>query len=107
MYTLSIMTEISKGSYISHAQAFASLFTDTLNSLTELNNNLAFYTVLTMNHLVPVIGGHQEVNTFYLYLFNFSHPSMYIIFNFQFFFIDDQCLSWITSQSFANHKCLC
>lgn len=55
------MTEISKSTYLEHAQSFAILFTNTLNSITEPNSNLAYYTVLTMNNLVPVIGGHQQV----------------------------------------------
>lgn len=61
MYTLSIMTEISKGSYLPHAEVFAVLFTNILGSLPDLNSNLAYYTVITMNHLVSVIGGHQQV----------------------------------------------
>ena len=65
MYTLSIMTEISQGSYINHADAFAILFTNILNTLPELNSNLAYYTVVTMNNLVSVIAGHQQVMIFY------------------------------------------
>lgn len=62
MYTLSIMTEISKSTYLEHAESFAMLFTSILSSLTELNSNLAYYTVCTMRNLVPVIGGHQQVS---------------------------------------------
>lgn len=62
MYTLSIMTEMSKGTYLEHAESLAVLFTNTLNSLTEPNSNLAYYTVQTMNNLVSVIGGHQQVS---------------------------------------------
>mgnify|MGYP005985912511 CR=1 FL=1 len=65
MYTLSIMTEISQGSYINHADAFAILFTNILNTLPELNSNLAYYTVVTMYNLVSVIAGHQHVIIFY------------------------------------------
>lgn len=61
MYTLSIMTEISQSSYITHAESFAVLFTNILNSTPELNSNLTYYTVVTMNNLVPVMGGHQQV----------------------------------------------
>lgn len=64
MYTLSIMTEISKSTYLEHAESFAMLFTSILNSLPEPNSNLAYYTVCTMNNLVPVIGGHQQVSGF-------------------------------------------
>lgn len=62
MYTLSIMTEMSQGSYIVHAESFAVLFTNILNNISELKSNLAYYTVTTMKNLVPVIGGHQQVS---------------------------------------------
>ncbi|XP_068893273.1 importin-4-like [Tenebrio molitor] len=65
MYTLSIMTEISQGSYINHADAFAILFANILNTLPELNSNLAYYTVVTMNNLVSVIAGHQQMVNVY------------------------------------------
>ncbi|KAJ8924603.1 hypothetical protein NQ315_000753 [Exocentrus adspersus] len=65
MYTLSIMTEISQGSYIVHAESFAVLFTNILNTITELKSNLAYYTVTTMKNLVPVIGGHQQMINVY------------------------------------------
>ncbi|KAI4469457.1 importin beta [Holotrichia oblita] len=65
MYTLSIMTEISKGSYLPHAEVFAVLFTNILGALPDLNSNLAYYTVITMNHLVSVIGGHQQMINVY------------------------------------------
>lgn len=61
MYTLSIMTEMSKGTYLEHTESLAVLFTNTISSLTEPNSNLAYYTVQTMSNLVPVIGGHQQV----------------------------------------------
>lgn len=61
MYTLSIMTEISKATYLEHTESLIHLFTNILNSLTELNSNLAYYTVMTMNNLVPAITGHQQV----------------------------------------------
>ncbi|KAF5282240.1 hypothetical protein FQA39_LY17660 [Lamprigera yunnana] len=65
MYTLSIMTEISKDSYIIHLESFAALFTTTLNSLTTLNCDLAYYTVLTMKHLTSIITGHQQMTNLY------------------------------------------
>ncbi|KAK4877680.1 hypothetical protein RN001_010186 [Aquatica leii] len=65
MYALSIMTEISKDSYIIHLESFAMLFNTTFNSLTALNCDLAYYTVLTMKHLVPIIAGHQQMTTLY------------------------------------------
>lgn len=63
MYTLSVMTEISHSSYIVHAESFAVLFTNIFNGLSQPNNHLAYYTVVTMKNLAPIIGGHQQVNT--------------------------------------------
>lgn len=57
---------MSKSTYLEHAESFAMLFTNTLSSLTEPNSNLAYYTVQTMNNLVPVIGGHQQVGIVWL-----------------------------------------
>lgn len=55
------MTEISKGSYIIHAELLANLFTNMLTNITDLNTNVAYYTITTMKNLVSVIGGHQQV----------------------------------------------
>ncbi|XP_066250026.1 importin-4-like [Euwallacea similis] len=65
MYTLSIMTEMSHSSYIVHAESFAILFTTILNGLSHPNTNLAFYTVVTMKNLVPIISGHQQMVNVY------------------------------------------
>ncbi|XP_017781860.1 PREDICTED: importin-4-like [Nicrophorus vespilloides] len=65
MYTLSIMTEISKESYIEHSEEMARLFINILNGLPDLSSNLAYYTVITMKNLVSVIGGHQQMINIY------------------------------------------
>ncbi|XP_074042768.1 importin-4 [Leptinotarsa decemlineata] len=65
MYTLSIMTEVAQSSFIVHAESFAILFTNMLNQLPELKSDLAYYTVMTMKNLVPVIGGHQHMINVY------------------------------------------
>ncbi|KAB0797014.1 hypothetical protein PPYR_11075 [Photinus pyralis] len=65
MYALSIMTEISKDSYIIHLESFAVLFNTTFSSLPSVNCDLAYYTVVTMKHLVPIITGHQQMITLY------------------------------------------
>ena len=62
MYTLSIMTEMSHSSYIVHAESFAVLFTNILSGITDLKSNLAYYTVITMKNLVPLVTGHQQVS---------------------------------------------
>lgn len=69
MYCLSIMTEIAKDSYIVHLDAFSALFTNILNGLQAPNSDLAYYAVLTMKQLVPIIGGHQQV----IYPLSFLH----------------------------------
>lgn len=61
MYTLSIMTEISKGSYIIHADVLGNLFANMLTNVPDLNTNLAYYTIITMKNLASVISGHQQV----------------------------------------------
>ncbi|ENN75169.1 hypothetical protein YQE_08282, partial [Dendroctonus ponderosae] len=68
MYTLSVMTEISHSSYIVHAESFAVLFTNIFNGLTQPNNHLAYYTVVTMKNLAPIIGGHQQMTNLYYQL---------------------------------------
>ncbi|KAK9877960.1 hypothetical protein WA026_020178 [Henosepilachna vigintioctopunctata] len=65
MYTLSIMTEMSQGSYINHADDLSVLFTNVLNALQDSNSNLAYYTIMTMNNLVPTIAGHQKMINVY------------------------------------------
>lgn len=65
MYTLSIMTEMSHSSYITQADSFAMLFSSILGSLSQPNSNLAYYTVVTMKNLVPIIGGHQHMINIY------------------------------------------
>lgn len=55
------MTEISKGSYIVHAEVLGNLFTNMMTNVPDLNTNLAYYTIITMKNLVSVISGHQEV----------------------------------------------
>lgn len=52
---------MSHSSYIVHAESFAVLFTTILGGLSHPNSNLAYYTVVTMKNLVPIISGHQQV----------------------------------------------
>lgn len=73
MYTLSIMTDISKSSYIVHAELFANLFSNVLTGLPELNSNVAYYTVVTMKNLVAVIGGHQQVINIYTHKYSIEN----------------------------------
>ncbi|CAG9770533.1 unnamed protein product [Ceutorhynchus assimilis] len=65
MYTLSIMTEMSNKVFIVHAASFAVLFTQTFNKLPQPNTNVAYYTVVTMKNLVPLISGQQQIVNVY------------------------------------------
>ncbi|XP_044765904.1 importin-4-like [Coccinella septempunctata] len=65
MYTLSITTEMSNGSYIPHFDSLASLFANTLNGLDDFSSNLAYNTIRTMKHLVPTMGAHQQMINVY------------------------------------------
>ncbi|XP_050295458.1 importin-4-like [Anthonomus grandis grandis] len=65
MYTLSIMTEMSNSSYIIHADSFSHLFSNILNGLSQPKSNVAYYTVMTMKNLVPIISGHQQMINVY------------------------------------------
>ncbi|XP_046390558.1 importin-4-like [Ischnura elegans] len=56
MYALSVVTEISSEQFESHLSSLMVLFNNTLNSLQDLGSLLGFYTILTLNSLVPVIG---------------------------------------------------
>ncbi|XP_045465050.1 importin-4-like [Harmonia axyridis] len=85
MYTLSITTEISHGSYIKHFDSLAALFSNTLNSIEEFSSNLAYNTLKTMKHLVPTISGHQQMINVYHELL----PRMLEIMK-AFAFIDEQ-----------------
>ncbi|XP_071445043.1 importin-4-like [Hetaerina americana] len=63
MYTLSVITEISPDQFEKHLSSMMFLFNGTLNSLQDLGSPLAFYTVLTLNSLVPVIGSDANVQS--------------------------------------------
>ncbi|PNF17098.1 hypothetical protein B7P43_G16108, partial [Cryptotermes secundus] len=54
MYTLSVISEVSPDQFLPHAQSMGVLFSNVLNSVQDLGSRLAYYTVLTMNHFVPL-----------------------------------------------------
>jgi hypothetical protein len=62
MYTLSVITEISPDQFLPHVASMAVLFSNILNSVQDLSSPLAYYTVLTMIHFVPLIEGDQSVS---------------------------------------------
>lgn len=62
MYTLSVVTEISPDQFLPHVASMAVLFSNMLNSVQDLSSPLAYYTVLTMIHFVPLVEGDQSVS---------------------------------------------
>ncbi|XP_050478225.1 importin-4-like isoform X2 [Bombus huntii] len=58
-YTLSIMTEIAPDVYSIHAVSLANLLGQTLNSLQDLRNPVAYYILKIMQSLVPFVEGNQ------------------------------------------------
>ncbi|XP_046413500.1 importin-4-like isoform X1 [Neodiprion fabricii] len=66
MYTLSTMTEVAPQAYLPHAQSVVFLLENTLNGLQDLGHPVAFYVLLTLTHLVPLVEGNQPmVNSYH------------------------------------------
>lgn len=63
MYTLSTMTEVAAHAYLPHAQSVVFLLANTLNGLQDLGHPVAYYVLLTLTHLVPLVEGNQAVST--------------------------------------------
>lgn len=68
MYTLNVITEISPDQFVPHVSSLAALFSNMLNSVQDLSSPLAYYTVLTMIHFVPLVERHQSLVTTYHHL---------------------------------------
>lgn len=64
-YTLSVMTEIAPDAYLTHAASLAILLGQTLNSLQDLGNPVAYYILKIMQSLVPLVEGNQVVSCIY------------------------------------------
>lgn len=64
-YTLSIMTEIAPDAYITHAASLAILLGQTLNSLQDLGNPVAYYILKILQSLVPLVEEDQMVSCIY------------------------------------------
>ncbi|XP_031846773.1 importin-4 [Nomia melanderi] len=58
-YTLSIMTEVAPDAYQRHAASIAALLGQTLNSLQDLGNPVAYYVLKIMQSLVPLVQDNQ------------------------------------------------
>ncbi|XP_053972274.1 importin-4-like [Hylaeus volcanicus] len=58
-YTLSVMTEMAPDAYQAHAESITVLLGQTLNSLQDLGNPVAYYVLRIMLNLIPLIQGNQ------------------------------------------------
>nr|XP_033340225.1 importin-4-like [Megalopta genalis] len=58
-YTLSIMTEVAPEAYQTHAGSIAALLGQTLNSLQDLGNPVAYYVLRIMQNLVPLVENNR------------------------------------------------
>ncbi|XP_015437006.1 PREDICTED: importin-4 [Dufourea novaeangliae] len=58
-YTLSIMTEVAPDAYQTHAGSIAVLMGQTLNSLQDLGNPVAYYVLRILQNLVPLVQNNQ------------------------------------------------
>lgn len=56
------MTEIAPDAYQAHATSLAMLLGQTLNSLQDLGNPVAYYILRIMQNLVPLVKGNQMVS---------------------------------------------
>ncbi|KAJ9579600.1 hypothetical protein L9F63_004785, partial [Diploptera punctata] len=65
MYTLSVITEVSPDQFLPHSSSMAFLFSNMLNSLQDCSSPLAYYTVITMIHFVPLAEGDQGLVNVY------------------------------------------
>jgi hypothetical protein len=66
MYTLNVISEVSPDHFLPHIQSMVFLFSNTLNSVEDLGSPLAYYTILTMDHFIPVAAGDQAVNHIFM-----------------------------------------
>ncbi|KAL1117459.1 hypothetical protein AAG570_004785 [Ranatra chinensis] len=60
-YTLSILTEIAPDEFRPIAQTFMALFKNTLKQLTDLASPVAFFIIVSIVHLGPIIRTDREV----------------------------------------------
>ncbi|KAF7381213.1 hypothetical protein HZH68_016088 [Vespula germanica] len=65
MYTLATMTEIAPSAYFVYAESVVILLSETLNSLQELGNPIAYYVIQTLQNLIPLVEGNQNIINVY------------------------------------------
>lgn len=63
MYTLATMTEIAPSAYFVYAESVVVLLSQTLNNLQDLGNPIAYYVIQTLQNLIPLVEGNQNVRT--------------------------------------------
>lgn len=67
---MSVITDISPDQFVPYVSSVAFLFSNVLNSLQDPGSALAYYTVLTMIHFVPLAEGDQGVSHISYAIFN-------------------------------------
>ncbi|KAG8238815.1 hypothetical protein J437_LFUL010529 [Ladona fulva] len=63
MYTLSVITKSCPDQFEKHISSLMFLFNNTLNSLEDLGSPVAFYIIITINNLIPVIGSDNNLQS--------------------------------------------
>uniref|UniRef100_T1IFX5 Importin N-terminal domain-containing protein n=1 Tax=Rhodnius prolixus TaxID=13249 RepID=T1IFX5_RHOPR len=64
-YTCCILLETSPISFLPHANSFTLLFKNTMSSLTDKASPVAFFAVLGLTFLAPIVKGNKELNKLY------------------------------------------
>ncbi|KAK2578828.1 hypothetical protein KPH14_002445 [Odynerus spinipes] len=61
MYTLATMTEIAPDAYHVYAESVVILLSQTLSNLQDLGNPIAYYVIQTLQNLIPLVEGNQNM----------------------------------------------
>uniref|UniRef100_A0A224X607 Putative karyopherin importin beta 3 n=1 Tax=Panstrongylus lignarius TaxID=156445 RepID=A0A224X607_9HEMI len=64
-YTCCILLETSPISFLPHANSFTLLFNATINSLTDKSSPVAFFAILCLTFLAPIVKGNKELTKLY------------------------------------------
>lgn len=57
------MTEIAPSAYFVYAESVVVLLSQTLSNLQDLGNPVAYYVIQTLQNLIPLVEGNQNVRT--------------------------------------------
>ncbi|XP_014603697.1 PREDICTED: importin-4-like isoform X1 [Polistes canadensis] len=61
MYTLATMTEVAPNAYKIYADSVVTLLSQTLNNLRDSEYSIAYYVMQTLQNLIPLINGNQNM----------------------------------------------